>query len=141
MAQVHTFSLLTSLYGDTRLPLQYPGNGGSPAPRQIELSLLAEWLATQFGIGVAPQTVSTGGTLSVGAGNLLQVIAIKAAVGARTIKIGTTAGGEDILELTSIASGSDFSATVNRYTSSSLTLHFTITGGTADVLLFTQPEA
>lgn len=141
MAQVDTFPLITNLYSDTRIPIQYPGNGDPNVPKQFELGVLFDWMVSMLGLGTAPQTVSDGGTISVGGGNLINVIAVKAATGARTIKIGTTAGGDDVLEASDIDSGSDFSASIGRYTSTSLTLHFTLTGGSASVLVFLSPEA
>jgi len=141
MSAVHTFPTITTLYSDTKIPLQSLGGGAGNAARQFELSVLLDWLLVQMGIGTVAQTISTTATIAVSGGNLLQVIAVKAQSGSRTIKIGTTAGGDDVLELSTIPTNTDFSLTLNRYTSTTLTLHFTLTGGTADVLMFTKPEA
>lgn len=141
MPQVHTFSVITELFADTRLPLQYLGGGNSPAPRQVELSLLIDYLAEQLGAVTTPETIASGDTIAVTGGNLIQCIAVESAVGSRTIKIGTTAGAEDILELTTIAAETDFTFTLNRYTSVTLTMHFTLTGSGASVLVFTRPKS
>lgn len=140
MSQVHTFPLVTTLHTDTRVPIQYPGNGDPNVPKQFELALLLEWVAGMIGFGATPETVADGGTIVVGGGNLINVIAVKAATGARTIMIGTSAGTDDVLEASDIETDTDFSATIGRYTSTSLTLHFTLTGGSASVLVFLSPE-
>lgn len=137
MAQVHTFTLLTELFSDTRLPLQYPGGGNPPATRQVEMTLLLEYIAEQLLLGTPAVLVETGNTIVVTGGTLIQCIAVEAdPVGDRTIKIGTSAGADDILEETTIPDDVDFSYTLNRYTSTTLTMHFTLTGGDASVLVF-----
>jgi hypothetical protein len=141
MAQVHTFSLITELFSDTRIPLQYLGGGNAPAARQVELMLLVEYIAAQLAIATEAVSVTSGDTIAVTGGNLIACIAVEAAVGARTMKIGTSAGAEDVMELTSIPSATDFTFTLNRYTSTTLTLHFTLTGGSASILVFTEPKA
>ena len=141
MGLVHTFNLVTELFTDTRFPLQYPGGGNPAAAKQVELSLLVEFLATQLAIGTTAQTIVTGDTISVTNGNLITCIAVEAVTGARTIKIGTTAGADDVLEEMTIPTLTDLTFTLNRYTSTGLTLHFTLTGGSADVLLFTQSKS
>ncbi len=141
MAEVHLFTALTTLTDTFRIPIQYLGDAESPAARAIPAALLLEWLQANLeGVGAAAVTVATGGTVVVPAGNLLTVLAIEANATARTVKIGTSSGADDILELTSIPSNSDFSLTLNRYTSTSLTLHFTLTGATASVLTFLVPK-
>ncbi len=106
----------------------------------MEDTVLLDWILANIGIGTAPVTVADGGTIAVTGGNLIDVIAVKAATGARTIMIGTSAGTDDILSACDIDSDSDFSASIQRYTSTSLTLHFTLTGGSAAVLVFTRAE-
>lgn len=141
MSKVHTFPVVTSLFSDTRFPLQYLGGGNSPAASQVEMAVLLEYIAEQLAVGTAAQVVASGDTIATVGGNLIQCIAIEAQSGSRTIKIGTTAGAEDVLELSTIPTDTDFTFTLNRYTSSTLTLHFTLTGGTASVLVFTRPKA
>ena len=96
MAQVHTYTVLTELEDDFRIPIQYLGAALSPAPRAIPAPLLLEYLLVKLGIGAMPQAIADGDTITIGAGVLINVIAVKAASGARTIQIGTSAGGDDI---------------------------------------------
>lgn len=140
MAQVHTFPTVTELVAGFRIPFQYIGTGQPAAAKAIPDTVLLDWILSNINQGPTAQTVATGGTIAVGGGNLINVIAVKAAAGARTIKIGTSAGGDEILGETDIESSTDFSASIGRYTSSGLTLHFTLTGGSASVLVFTTPE-
>ena len=140
MAEVHNFPQVSTLLPGFRIPFQYIGTGEPPAAKAIPDSVLLDWIIENLGLSTTAQTLSSGDTISAPIG-LLQVIAVKSAVGARTIKVGTSAGADDILDLTDIDSGSDFSASIHRYTSSILTLHFTITGGTADVLIFSKSSS
>jgi len=141
MAQVHTFPLLTSLFSDTRLAGQYPGDGADPEPFQVELGELLAFFAADLAAATPAVTVSNGDTVAVAAGRLIFCIAIEAPSGDRTVKVGTTAGADDIMELTDITNGQDFTYTLNFYTSTSKTLHFTTTGGTISVLVFTKAKA
>lgn len=141
MSQVHTFTLLTELFADTRLPLQYPGNGASPAPRQVRLDVLLAWLQDNldFPAGDAPtaQEIADGDSLVIAAGTLIETIVFEYASGSRTVKVGTSAGGDDILEETTIASNAELAHTVNRYwTNSGTSLWFTVTGGPVSVVVF-----
>lgn len=141
MSKVHTFPVITDLYSDTRIPLQYLGGGNSPAASQVSMLVLLEYIAEQLAVGTAPQTIASGDTIATVGGNLIQCISVEAQSGSRTIKIGTSAGADDVLELSTIPTDTDFTFTLNRYTSTTLTLHFTLTGGTASVLVFTRPKA
>lgn len=136
MAQVHTFSITTDLFSDTRLPLQYRGGGNPPGARQVEMSTLLEFIAAQLGVGTEVQTVEDEDTIEVSGGNLITCLAVEAASGSRTIKVGTTAGGDELIEETTIPTDTDYTFTLNRYTSTTLTMYFTLTGGNADVLVF-----
>lgn len=140
MSQVHTFPTVTELLDGFRIPFQYIGTGQPAAAKAIPDTVLLDWILANIGLGPTAQTVATGGTIAVGGGNLINIIAVKAAAGARTIKIGTSSGADDILGETDIESSTDFSASIGRYTSAGLTLHFTLTGGSASVLVFTTPE-
>ncbi len=136
MGKVHTFALATEIFDDTRIPFQYVGGGGTNAPRQMALTLLLEYVRESLGLFPAPVTVEDSDSIAIAGGHLIQVIAVKAATGARTIMIGTSAGTDDVLEASDIDSDTDFSATINLYTSTGITLHFTLTGGDAEVLVF-----
>jgi hypothetical protein len=136
MSKVHTFSPVTELLPGFRIPFQYLGGGEDPEPRAIPEDVLLEWILENIGLVTSVESVSDGGTISIPGGTLIQVVAVKKAVGARTIQIGTTAGGAEILDETDIDSNADFSAEIHRYTSTNLTLHFTLTGGSVQVLIF-----
>lgn len=146
MAQVHTFSIISELFTDTRLPLQYQGGGNPPAASQVTLATLLAWLQDNLdfptGDAVAAQQIDDGDSLAIAAGTLIEVIVFEFASGARTVKVGTSAGGDQILEETVIAANSELSHTVNRYfTNSGTSLHFTVTGGPVSVLVFKRMKA
>jgi hypothetical protein len=138
MPLVHAFPTVTSLADGFRIPFQYLGTGVDPAAKAIPDSVLLDWIIENIGLTTASQTVTTGGTIAVAAGSLIQAISIKAATGARTVKIGTSSGADDILGESDIDSATDFTAQLYRYTSSAITLHFTLTGGSAAVLVFSK---
>ena len=133
MSQVHNFPLTTNLYDDTRLPFQYPGNGGAPAALQVELSVLLAWIEsnmTPSAFSVQSATVANNGTVAVSAGRLVaKVVVIGGSSG--TFNLGTTASGTEILE------GETFDTdgavyVIDRYFNSGGTLHFS--GGFAGSL-------
>lgn len=133
MAQVHTFSLITEVYEDTRLPLQYPGNGQPPAPRQVELTVLLAWIEanmTQSPFSVQSASVANDGTVAVSAGRLVaKVVVIGGSSG--TFNLGTTASGTEILEGESFdTDGAVY--VIDRYFNFGGTLHFS--GGFAGSL-------
>jgi hypothetical protein len=140
MAQVHTFPLVEELLPGFRLPLQYLGTGEIPVASQVEDTVLLAWLIDQLSLSTSAQSVVTGDTIAVTGGNLIECIVVEAAAGSRTIKIGTSAGADDILELTTIPTNTDFTYTMNKYTSTTITLHFTLTGGGASVVLFLKAK-
>ena len=146
MAQVHTFTLLTELFTDTRLPLQYPGGGNPAAARQVALSVLLDWIEANITLPAsdapAAQEIDDGDTIVIAAGTLIETIVFEYASGSRTVQIGTSIGADDILESTVIASNSELSHTVNRYwTNSGTSLWFTITGGPVSVVVFKRSKA
>lgn len=102
MSKVHTFPLISEAYSDTRLPLQYPGNGAAAAPKQMELSLLLSWIEANITlptnpISVQSVSVTTGSpNISVSAGRLVLGFAITGG-GSGTFNVGTAPGGSDIL--------------------------------------------
>ena len=140
MAAVHTFPTISSLLPGFRIPFQYIGTGEPAAAKAIPDTVLLDWILSSIQLGAAPQTIADGGTIVVPAGSLINVISVKSASGARTIQIGTSIGASDILDEAPIDSLTDFSASIGRFTSSVLTLHFTLTGGSAQVLVFMSPE-
>jgi len=102
MSKVHTFPLVSEVFEDTRLPLQYPGNGASPAPKQVELSLLLAWVESNITLPANPisiqsVSVTTGSpNVSVSAGRLALAFVITGS-GSGTFNLGTAPGGSDIL--------------------------------------------
>jgi len=139
----HLFDDIGFLYRTTQLYTQRRQAMESPDNYKFTIEDLATFLIAEFGLEgpTSAVTISTGDTVAVPAGSMIEAIAIEAQSGARTVKIGTTAGSDNIMELSTIPTDTDFTFTLNRYTSSLLTLHFTITGGTASVIVFTKSKA
>lgn len=133
MSLVHTFPLVTEVYSDTRLPLQYPGNGGAPAAKQVELSLLLEWVEeniTASPFSVQSATVANNGTVAVAAGRMVaKIVVIGGASG--TFNLGTTASGTEIMESATFDTDGAVYA-LDNYFNSGGTLHFS--GGFAGSL-------
>jgi len=98
MAKVHLFPLITSLYSDTRLPLQYPGNGQPPAASQVALSVLLQWiednLELEYGSSVSVNTSTY--TYNLPAGKWLVGIAAQSA-SAQAFKCGLSAGTDELI--------------------------------------------
>lgn len=136
--KVHLFPTVDELNEGFRIPFQYLGTSIPPAARAIPDTLLIDWIISQLQLQTPVQTVADGGTVTVAAGLLITHIAIKAASGDRVVKIGTTPGGDDIMEGADVMDGQDFTASIGRYSTSSLTLHFSISGGSAQVLVYTK---
>jgi hypothetical protein len=110
MAQVHTFSLITQLYEDTRLPLQFLGGGNTPAARQVELSTLLAWIESNI-------TVPSAFAVKL----ISKIVIIGSASG--TVSVGTSSGGTQILEAESYdTDGAVFA--VDKYFHNSGTLYF-----------------
>ena len=107
----------------------------------MTLALLLEWIQDNLDIpagdAVAAQQIDDGDSLTIAAGTLIEVIVFEYASGSRTVKVGTSAGGDQILEETVIPANGELSHTVNRYfTNSGSALHFSVTGGPVSVLVF-----
>lgn len=136
MSKVHTFPLLTEIYSDTRLPLQYPGNGAAAAKKQIELSLLLAWIESNITFpsvfSVQSATVTSGSpSIAVSASQLVLGMLITGD-GSGTMDVGTAPGGSNIL------AGESYSTTptfyfVPWYFDSSGTLNFDNFSGTLTV--------
>jgi hypothetical protein len=127
MAQVHTFALESTLYSDTRLPLQYLGGSRSPAPRQVELSTLLAWIQANMG-NTSPMSVSSNSidgsttSIAVASGKMVSKIVVIGSTSG-TFSLGTSAGGTQILD------GETFDTdgavyTLDRYFHTGGTLHF-----------------
>lgn len=128
--KVNTFPLITELYDDTRVPLQYPGNGAAAAAKQFELSVLLAWLQANldFGASSGPVSVSTTTvetdhpSIAVSAGRMIAKV-IVTGDGSGTFDLGTSSGGNQILD------GESFSTTaavfaIDKYFPSGGTLYF-----------------
>lgn len=98
MAKVHLFPLITNLYSDTRLPLQYPGNSITPAASQVELAVLLDWIESNITLPVSTSVVVTSPTYTaaIPAGKWLVGVAVSSA-SAQTLDIGLSAGTDELV--------------------------------------------
>ena len=94
--KVNEFPLQSTLYNDTRITTQYPGNGAGPAAKQIPLSLLLAWMQANLGVGSQLVTVS-GSTyaFTIQAGKWLLAYAVEGS-STFTFNVGDSAGGNEI---------------------------------------------
>lgn len=139
MAQVHTFPLTTNLFPDTRLPFQFPGNGGSPAAKQVELSVLLAWIETNMAVpsGVQTATITSGSSsAAVSSGKLVEKIVV-IGTGAGTFNLGTTVGGSDILAGESYDTGGVVYV-FDKYFNAAGALHFSGFTGTLTVKIYSR---
>ncbi len=139
MSKVHTFPLVSEVFDDTRLPLQYPGNGSPAAPKQLELSLLLAWIEANITLPTSPfsvqsASVTTGSPdISVSAGRLVLGMLITGS-GSGTMNVGTAPGGSNILAGESYSTTPEFFF-VPWFFASSGTLNFDGFSGTLTVKL------
>lgn len=139
MAKVHLFPLITDVYSDTRLPLQYPGNGQPPAASQVALSVLLAWieenLSLQYGSSVAVSTATY--TYNLPAGKWLIGIAAQSA-SAQAFKCGFSAGTDELIYEGIVGAGdvSTFSTLLYGGTAGK-TIHFSALTGTVTLTLLT----
>lgn len=140
MSQVHNFPLITTIFPDTRLPLQYPGDSFPPAPRQIEIATLLGFIEANLNIAsAAPQTATITGastSVSIPAGRLVEKIVVLGS-GAGTFNLGSTAGANNILDT------ADYDAdgavhTFDRYFHAAGALHFSAFSGTLTVKIYSR---
>lgn len=97
MAQVHTFGLVTEIFTDTRVPIQYLGGGNSPAARQFTLALLLEFVQANLGLS-ASETVSTSTyQYDLPAGKWLLAIAVQSA-SSQSFDCGLAADTDEIIQ-------------------------------------------
>lgn len=136
--KVNLFPLVTALYMDTRLPLQVPGNGAEPAPKQVKLELLLSWLQSNLGIGSSLVTVS-GSThaYTLAAGKWLLAYAIEGS-NTFTFNVGNTAGSNEITyEGTHNSGDVDSFPTMLYGGDSGKTIYFSGLSGTNDISFLT----
>lgn len=140
MGRVHLFPTITTVYGDTKLAGQTPGNSGSPSAFQVSLNTILAWLAANLlPDTTTAQTVASGGTLTVPAATLVDWIVIVSDGTARTINIGTTSGGTDVADGETLATTTDLRLLKGLHKESgSLTLHFSGFTGNIQVKLYTR---
>lgn len=133
MAKVHLFPLVVSLYSDTRLPLQYPGGGNSPAARQVELSTLLAWLEDNLQLPQKTQASVSASTYTytLPAGKWLLGIAVSSASG-QSFNLGLSAGTDELIQGGIVSPGGVSTFGANLYAGgSSLSLYFSaLTGST-----------
>lgn len=140
MGRVHLFSTLTTVYGDTKLSGQTPGNSASPSPFQVSLNTILTWLAANLTPDTtAAQTVASGGTLTVPAATLVDWIVVVSDGTARTINIGTSTGGTDVADGEALEAAVDLRLLKGLHKESgALTLHFSGFTGNIQVKLYTR---
>lgn len=94
--KVNEFPLLSTLFSDTRIPLQYPGGGASPAQKQVQLAVLLAYL--QANIGFGNQLVNVSGSAYayvIPSGIWLLAYAMEGSTD-QTFNVGNTAGSNEI---------------------------------------------
>jgi hypothetical protein len=83
---------------DAAFPLQRLGGGLSPAPRSADIPLLVATVAAYLSLEPAVQTVANNGTLTVPAGRLLRYIVLIQNGTSRTVNVGLTSGGLEVVD-------------------------------------------
>ncbi len=96
MSKVHTFPLITTLYADTRLPLQYPGGGNAPEALQVELDVLRAYIQDNLNLSTTASVSASTYTFSIPEGCWLVGIAVESA-SAQTFKCGLSAGTDELI--------------------------------------------
>lgn len=138
--QVHTFPLVTTLYADTRFPLQHLGNGEPPEASQVELSVLLAWMQSNLTLpdmGVSTATVTVGvPSVSIAAGKLVEKIVVIGSSGG-TFSLGTTVGGSQILSGENYDTGGVVYA-FDKYFAASGSLFFSGFTGTLTVKIYAR---
>lgn len=88
--------------------------------------------------GIITATITApDGTVAIPAGRLLQHIVVQAETGARTISVGTTDGGGEIVDAENITSDRAFEISQTKFFASAGLLYFTVSAD-ADVLIYTR---
>ena len=139
MAKVHTFPLVSDLYSDTRLPLQYLGGGESPAASQVALSTLLTFLEANLAFPSGPVTISSAtitgasNSMAIPAGRILSKVVVVSA-GHDDFQLGTTDGGSELVEDGQSSTAGEVYV-LERYFVSSGTIYFTGMSGNLTVKL------
>jgi len=135
MAKVHLFPLLSNVYSDTRLPLQFPGNSGAPAASQVTLATLLAWIKANIGFNTAATVATATHTMTVPAGKWLVGIAVQSSA-AQAFKAGLSSGTDELVYEGIVDAGdvSTFSALLYGGTTGK-TIHFSALTGTVTITL------
>jgi hypothetical protein len=135
MAKVHLFPLLSDVYSDTRLPLQYPGNSQPAAASQITLATLLTWVNANLGFNTQATVASESHSMNIPAGKWLVGIAVQSAT-AQTFKCGLSSGTDELVYEGIVGAGdvSTFSALLYGGASGK-TIHFSVLAGTVTITL------
>lgn len=132
MAKVHLFPLITELFSDTRIPLQYLGGSNSPAASQMTLATLLEWIEENISIQNSTSVAVSASTYSyaIPAGKWLVGIAAGSS-SAQTFKCGLSAGTDELIYEGIVAGGDTSSFSVLLYGGASgKTIYFSALSGT-----------
>jgi hypothetical protein len=135
MAKVHLFPLVTSLFADTRLPLQFPGNAQPPAASQVTLATLLAFIQANLTNNTAATVSSATHSMSVPAGKWLVGIAVQSAT-TQAFKCGLSAGTDELVYEGIVDAGdvSTFSALLFGGTGGK-TIHFSALTGSVTITL------
>lgn len=135
MAKVHLFPLVSDVYSDTRLPLQYPGNGAPAAASQVTLATLLAFVNANLGFNTQATVSSATHSMNIPAGKWLVGIAVQSAT-AQTFKCGLSAGTDELVYEGIVGAGdvSTFGALLYGGTSGK-TIHFSALSGTVTITL------
>jgi hypothetical protein len=136
MAKVHLFPLLSNVYSDTRLPLQFPGNSAAPAASQVTLATLLAWVNANLAFNTAATVATATHTMTIPAGKWLVGIAVQSSSAAQAFKAGLSSGTDELVYDGIVDAGdvSTFSALLYGGTTGK-TIHFSALTGTVTITL------
>lgn len=97
MAQVDLFPLTGTIFPDTRIPFQYSGGSLAPSEQAFELSTLLQFVEQNISIPgqSTTHTLSANGTIAISKEHIFRFRVWFSPL-ARTVKIGTTSGGDQV---------------------------------------------
>lgn len=135
MPLVHQFPPESTLFADTKIPIQYRGGGRPAAARQIDLLSLAQWIqsntAPSFNVTATVSTPTHAQAIPSEKWCLALAVASSFA---QTIDIGTTAGGDNIASGMQVSAGGTESVAILVYGGTGgVSLHFSGLVGTSTI--------
>jgi hypothetical protein len=135
MAKVHLFPLITSLFSDTRLPLQFPGNSQPPAASQVTLATLLTWTKDNLSFNATATVATATHSMTIPAGRWLVGIAVQSGA-AQAFKCGLSVGTDELVYEGIVDAGdvSTFSALLFGGTGGK-TIHFSALTGSVTITL------